>query len=109
MYVGQREYATVTYTDPFIDIIGSDDATTCHILLLVDETNFNCSLCHLDGSETYEGIRAMIESLNRLRNDPENKVEFSVYLVGGFDDSKKYSIDLTLSIFSKHLKKFIEI
>jgi protein N-terminal asparagine amidohydrolase len=37
LYVGQREYATVQHNDPFIDIIGSDDATTCHIVLLVDQ------------------------------------------------------------------------
>ena len=37
LYVGQREYATVRYDDKFIDVIGSDSATTCHILLLVDE------------------------------------------------------------------------
>jgi len=37
LYVGQREYATVQNIDPFIDIIGSDDATTCHIVLLVDQ------------------------------------------------------------------------
>lgn len=39
LFVGQREYATVSYQDPVIDIIGSDDATTCHIALLVDESN----------------------------------------------------------------------
>jgi hypothetical protein len=38
LYVGQREVATVTNEDKFIDIIGSDDATTCHIVLLVDES-----------------------------------------------------------------------
>ena len=39
LYVGQREIAAVTFQDPYIDIIGSDDATTCHIVLLVDESN----------------------------------------------------------------------
>ncbi len=37
LYVGQREYATLQHSDPFIDIVGSDDATTCHIVLLVDQ------------------------------------------------------------------------
>ncbi len=44
LYVGQREVATVTSGDPFIDIIGSDDATTCHIVLLVDESKKNIKL-----------------------------------------------------------------
>jgi protein N-terminal asparagine amidohydrolase len=38
LYVGQREYATVQSNDPLIDIVGSDDATTCHIVLIVDES-----------------------------------------------------------------------
>ena len=37
LYVGQRESATVRFDDPYIDIIGSDDATTCHIALIVDD------------------------------------------------------------------------
>lgn len=37
LYVGQREYATVRYDDSVIDIIGSADATTCHIVLIVDQ------------------------------------------------------------------------
>jgi hypothetical protein len=40
LYLGQREYATVSFNDKCIDLIGSDSATTCHVLLLVDEGMF---------------------------------------------------------------------
>ena len=39
LYVGQREYATVKFDDKFIDFIGTNDATTCHIVLIVDQSN----------------------------------------------------------------------
>jgi hypothetical protein len=39
LYIGQREWATVKSDDPFVDIIGSDAATTCHIVLIVDDGN----------------------------------------------------------------------
>jgi hypothetical protein len=38
LYLGQREYATLKQNDPFIDVIGSDSATTCHLALLVDSS-----------------------------------------------------------------------
>ena len=38
LYVDQREYATVKFEDEKIYIIGSDNATTCHIVLIVDES-----------------------------------------------------------------------
>ena len=38
LFVDQREYATVKFDDPYICIIGSDNATTCHIVLIVDES-----------------------------------------------------------------------
>lgn len=49
LYVGQREYAIVKSTDEYVDFIGSTDATTCHIVLLVDKgiklffLHFNCN------------------------------------------------------------------
>ena len=40
LYLGQREYATVKLNDPFIDVIGSDAATTCHLTLIVDSSTY---------------------------------------------------------------------
>ncbi|KAJ7378306.1 hypothetical protein OS493_023553 [Desmophyllum pertusum] len=34
LYVTQREHATVTQDDETITVLGSDDATTCHIIVL---------------------------------------------------------------------------
>ncbi|CAF0728157.1 unnamed protein product [Brachionus calyciflorus] len=105
LFVGQREYVTVTHNDPLIDIIGSDDATTCHIILLVDESNYNCSLCHLDGSDTHGGLNQMVESLKALRTNTDDSSEFSVFLVGGFEDSNNSSQELTNQIFDALLNR----
>ncbi len=43
LYVGQREYASVCFDDKSIDFIGSSDATTCHICLIVDKCKSVCS------------------------------------------------------------------
>ena len=99
LFVGQREYATVQFDDPFIDIVGSDDATTCHIVLIVDESNSNCSLCHFDGSDLDGGVKAMTESLKLLNSNSQTSHTYSLYIVGGFDDSKHSSIELTVKLF----------
>ena len=98
LYVGQREYATVQQSDPHIDIIGSDDATTCHIVLFVDENNGNSSLCHFDGSDLRGGVEAMIENLKILANETSSTTYF-LYIVGGFDDPPRSSFELTLQLF----------
>lgn len=47
------------------------------------------------------GIEAMTDSLKKLRLDNGTDAVFDLYLVGGFDDFKKYSIKTTLSLISK--------
>ena len=34
LYVQQREFAVVSPADDVIDVIGSEDATTCHLIVL---------------------------------------------------------------------------
>jgi len=46
------------------------------------------------------GIEAMIDSLKKLRLDNGTDAFFDLYLVGGFDDPKKYSIETTLSLIN---------
>jgi hypothetical protein len=58
-------------------------------------------LCHFDGSDMENGLNSMINSLKLLNNKETN--EFDLYLVGGFLDDKKYSINTTLTLFSKYI------
>jgi hypothetical protein len=78
IYVHQREFAVLTNNDPNgFHFIGSDDATTCHILIL--DNQIAVALGHLDGSETPESIEQMLEELKQYA--PQN-TNYDVYLVG---------------------------
>lgn len=65
LFVGQRESATVLFKDPFIDIIGSDDATTCHIALIVDDSKLNDDQINLIRIEKINNIIYLTSKSNR--------------------------------------------
>ena len=108
LYVGQREMACVERNDPLISTIGSDDSTTCHIVLLVDAENGNCSLCHFDGSDNKEAILMMIHSLKRLKyksdfnKRKEEPNEFDLFMMGGFVDDRNMSEETSIDLISKN-------
>jgi hypothetical protein len=78
IYVSQREFAVLTKNDPNgFHLVGSDDATTCHILVL--DNQVAVALGHLDGCETQESIERMCQELQQYA--PQN-TDYDVYLVG---------------------------
>lgn len=80
IYVSQREFAVLSHNDPHgFHLLGSDDATTCHILVL--ETPSAVALAHLDGCETSESIEAMLKELKEYSNG-EHTNAYDVYLAG---------------------------
>ena len=50
LYVGQREVAVVAPGDN-VNMVGSEDATTCHIVILRDVHTGVTGLAHLDNEE----------------------------------------------------------
>ena len=50
VYVGQREVA-VAGREERVEMLGSEDATTCHIVVLRDSTTATTGLAHLDTEE----------------------------------------------------------
>ncbi|CAF1064405.1 unnamed protein product [Rotaria sp. Silwood1] len=101
IYVYQREFAVIGKNDRNgFHLIGSDNATTCHILVL--DNQVAVALAHLDGGETRQSIENMLQELTKYA--PEN-TEYDVYIVGGFLDEtrRQYSRNLSneiLYIFS---------
>ena len=64
--------------------------------------NSNCSLCHFDGSDLEGGVNSMILSLknvNAQHTASNVNNSYSLYIVGGFDDDKNSSLELTLGLF----------
>jgi len=50
LYVGQREVAVVAPGDN-VNLVGSEDATTCHIVILRDVNTGVTGVAHLDNDE----------------------------------------------------------
>ncbi|CAH1795030.1 unnamed protein product [Owenia fusiformis] len=104
LYVDQREYAAVTPNDTCIKTLGSDDATTCHIVVMRHSVTKVTCLGHLDGSGTEAGLREMMDLVIRLSDHTtEGRVE--VHMIGGFKDSRNLSAQLSIEI----LKTFHEM
>ena len=78
IYVHQREFAVLGQNDlNGFYLIGSDDATTCHIIIF--DNQIAVALGHLDGGETKESIEQMLQELKQY--EPEN-TDYDVYLAG---------------------------
>lgn len=78
IYVHQREFAVLNKNDPHgFHLLGSDDATTCHIFIL--DCPHASALAHLDGHETRNSIERILQELKQYA--PENQ-HYDVYVMG---------------------------
>jgi len=89
LYVSQREYAVVPLSCG--RIVGSDAATTCHILIAVGMGKVLCT--HLDG---VAGQEAELQSV--LLREFAGASEIDVHMVGGFHDDESTSWRLALHL-----------
>lgn len=113
LYVAQREFGVVPSNDPKIKYVGSDDATTCHIVI-IKHSSGTVGVSHLDGSQQEEEtINCMISKISHI----ENAVDaLELYVVGGYvpeegskearkNESEHLSIKI-LDIFTRHKCRF---
>ncbi|XP_028417402.1 protein N-terminal asparagine amidohydrolase-like [Dendronephthya gigantea] len=108
LYIGQREYGTVYPNDNSVDIIGSDSATTCQIVVLRHKGSGVCSLAHFDGVGISEALAEMVASLqDHVPKHKENRIE--MHIVGGFSDSRKTSEDVFMKILRGACQTAFEI
>jgi protein N-terminal asparagine amidohydrolase len=112
--------AAVAPNDRNVHFIGSDDATTCIIVvvrhsgkieafgisILNYHINFShkgsgaVALAHLDGNGVDEAVTTMVSRVNELAlGYPEGRIELQ--LIGGFRDNQGYAEDLFSSIMRK--------
>ena len=97
LYVMQREYAVVSPRDQHISVLGSEDATTCHFVVIRHSGSGVTSLGHFDGCQTRRAIKDMISEIKQASvGGPEGKME--VHLVGGFSDSRTLSWQLSKEV-----------
>ncbi|XP_054634459.1 protein N-terminal asparagine amidohydrolase [Dunckerocampus dactyliophorus] len=97
LYVQQREFAATTPEDNSVSVIGSDDATTCHLVVLRHTGSGAACLAHCDGSNTRSEVPLFVKSVTSLTNcSKEGRLE--LHLVGGFKDESMTSHELSLNI-----------
>ncbi|XP_057523089.1 protein N-terminal asparagine amidohydrolase isoform X1 [Amaranthus tricolor] len=81
VYVFQREYATVDPT--LVDLIGTDEATTCVGVVIRNRDNGMTSVAHMDYPAIVDhGLSQMLEKLV----DCKHESEMDVHLIGGFEE-----------------------
>ncbi|XP_012725606.2 protein N-terminal asparagine amidohydrolase [Fundulus heteroclitus] len=107
LYVQQREFAATTPADNCVSVIGSDDATTCHLVVLRHTGSGAVCLAHCDGSSTWSEIQLITKAVTSLSNVCDGR--FELHLVGGFNDDAKTSQKLSLSILAAFQKLEEEI
>ncbi|KAG6458731.1 protein N-terminal asparagine amidohydrolase [Manduca sexta] len=108
LYVAQRELAAVVPHDKNVSIIGSDDATSCIIVVVRHSGSGAVALAHLDGSGTAEAAAAMVARVQQLAvGYPEGRLELQ--LVGGFTDPHRYSDELFANIMLSFHRLTVEI
>jgi len=127
LYVAQRELAAVAPHDKNVHIIGSDDATSCIIVVVRHSGLYShkiiwhlttifiyflskhktgsgaIALAHLDGSGTDEAVSTMVSRVQELAlGYPEGRIELQ--LIGGFRDPQGYAEDLFSNIMREYLE-----
>uniref|UniRef100_A0A8D0BG62 N-terminal asparagine amidase n=1 Tax=Salvator merianae TaxID=96440 RepID=A0A8D0BG62_SALMN len=94
LYIQQREFAATTPKDGSVSILGSDDATTCHLVVLRHTGSGAICLTHCDGSDTETEVLLITNAVKVLSPNVEcGRLE--LHLVGGFSDDRNLSQQLT--------------
>ncbi|XP_004586853.2 protein N-terminal asparagine amidohydrolase isoform X1 [Ochotona princeps] len=104
LYVQQRELAVTSPKDGSISILGSDDATTCHIVVLRHTGNGATCLTHCDGTDTKAEVPLIMNSIKSIPNQSQSG-RLEVHLVGGFSDDRQLSQKLTHQLLSEFDKQ----
>lgn len=99
LYVQQREFAATTPADNSVSVIGSDDATTCHLVVLRHTGSGAVCVAHCDGSSTFSEVPLFVKAVTSL-TDVCKEGRLELHLVGGFNDESKTSHKLSLNILA---------
>ncbi|CAJ1053820.1 protein N-terminal asparagine amidohydrolase [Xyrichtys novacula] len=104
LYVQQREFAATTPADNCVSVMGSEDATTCHLVVLRHTGSGAVCLAHCDGSSTWSEVPLFVKAVSSL-SQVCKEGRFELHLVGGFNDESKTSHKLSLNILAAFQKQ----
>ncbi|XP_042873952.1 protein N-terminal asparagine amidohydrolase-like [Penaeus japonicus] len=81
LFVAQGEYGVVPAKDTKVKIVGSDDATTCHVVVIRHPSG-TAAVAHFDGRKNEEdALKAMVEKIHRIEEDTS---DLELFVVGGY-------------------------
>lgn len=101
LYVHQGELAITEPNDSNVEILGSDDATTCIIAVLRHPVCGAVALSHMDGGGVADCVTRMIESVKEIAGGScDGKLELQLF--GAFGVAQKFSE----TVFSSVMKTF---
>ncbi|KAK3092015.1 hypothetical protein FSP39_024462, partial [Pinctada imbricata] len=108
LYVGQREMAATVPEDGQIQMLGTDDATTCHMVVLRHTGSGAACIAHLDGCGTDNASRKMLSLVSDLStgNLPGR---FELHMYGGFRDPNRTSEELSVKVLTAFNNLPVEI
>lgn len=70
--------------------LGSEDATTCHIIVIKNPNNGKTALAHLDDVRN--------EALDKVIKQLEAENEAIIHIFGGYEDEKGTSEELSVNL-----------
>ncbi|XP_059078493.1 protein N-terminal asparagine amidohydrolase-like [Tigriopus californicus] len=108
LYVHQAEFAVTHPGDPRVQLMGSEDATTCHIIILRHAKTRVTALAHMDSCQGLDLVmnRAteVAQSVSREPGVDVDLKDWDLFMVGGFEDQLGNSEVLSLNL----LEDFIQ-
>lgn len=97
LYVTQKEYAVVRSDDQNISVVGTDDATTCHIVVLINREESTACLAHIDSTDDFDNLSKMVlDSIGH--QDINSDFHLELLILGGYQDEQNKSEILTLEL-----------
>nr|XP_039267018.1 protein N-terminal asparagine amidohydrolase-like isoform X1 [Styela clava] len=105
LYVHQREFAVFNCNSESLSKLGTDMATTCHIVVLRCPATKVTALGHFDGVGTSQGVNEMVDAVLEeviQQSAPHlGGVGLNLHIIGGFNDSRKISDRLSLDLIEE--------
>ncbi|XP_078736734.1 protein N-terminal asparagine amidohydrolase isoform X1 [Lampetra fluviatilis] len=108
VYLHQGEMAATEPTDDATWLLGSEEATTCHLVVLRHSGSGAVCLGHFDGSGTARGARAVVDHVLAL-SPTQSPGRLELHVIGGFEDERSISQRLTLDVLDAFSQQEEEI
>ncbi|CAA9996691.1 unnamed protein product [Nesidiocoris tenuis] len=107
LYVQQREMAVTVPHDKNVSIIGTDDVTTCTVVVLRHTGSGAVCLAHLDCSVAEEAVANMVSRVQELAMGYQDG-RIQLHFIGGYSDQHNFTEELFYNLLHFFHKQPVE-